>query len=126
MSVMAIILWALHALSPMRRLQESARHLLATMLHYLPDPRWPAWLDANPDDPSGYPTFERMLDDIDAGIDLLARVVERHLHVGVRLRRRFAARDQERMLLKPQRIDAVEARFLAGAAAHQADRQELV
>ena len=71
MSVMAIILWALHALSPMRRLQESARHLLATMLHYLSDPRWPAWLEANPDDPSGFPTFERMLDDLNAGIDLI-------------------------------------------------------
>ena len=71
MSLMAIILWALHALSPMRRLQESARHLLATMLHYLSDPRWPAWLEANPDDPSGFPTLERMLDDLNAGIDLL-------------------------------------------------------
>jgi hypothetical protein len=55
----------------MRRLQESARHLLVTMLHYLSDPRWPAWLEANPDDPSGFPTFERMLDDLNAGIDII-------------------------------------------------------
>ncbi|HEV7693108.1 MAG TPA: hypothetical protein VGO52_19895 [Hyphomonadaceae bacterium] len=71
MSLMAIILWALHALSPMRRPQESARHLLTTLLHHLSDPRWPAWLEANPDDPSGFPTFEGMLDDLDTAIDIL-------------------------------------------------------
>src|SRR5262245_5523082 len=71
MSVMAIILWALYPLSPWRRHYESARHLLQTMLRVLSDPRWPQWLNANPDDPSGFPVFERMLDDLDAGIDRL-------------------------------------------------------
>ena len=71
MSLMAIILWALYGLSPLRRLEESARHLLSTMLRVLSDPRWPRWLEQNRKDPSGYPNFERMLNELNAGIDLI-------------------------------------------------------
>jgi len=42
------------------------------------------------------------------------------------LDRRIAAWHQKRMLLQTQWRDAVEARFLAAATTHQADRQELV
>src|SRR5665647_17404 len=63
--------------------------------------------------------------DVDAGIYLLARRVEKtRLPAGAWLHR--AARRQEGIVLQAQWSDAVEARFLAGSASHQADRQELV
>src|SRR5271170_5232771 len=65
--------------------------------------------------------------DIDAGKYLLAGIVETaELQAGARLARRLAAWRQKRMVRKMQRRDAVEARFLAGAAAHQTDGKELV
>src|SRR5258707_11246594 len=65
--------------------------------------------------------------DVDAGVDLLARVVERaELRAGVRLGLRMATRRQKGIVLQPQWSGAVEARFLAGSASHEADRQELV
>src|SRR6185437_7799276 len=46
--------------------------------------------------------------------------------VGARQNNGMVARRQKPMLLKMQRRDAVQARLLAGSAAHQADREELV
>src|SRR5437868_4001429 len=64
--------------------------------------------------------------DLDAGIDLIARVVERHIiDAELRHNRRVACRDQERIILQAQRGDPVEARLVAASTAHQADRQEL-
>jgi hypothetical protein len=65
--------------------------------------------------------------DVDAGIYLLARVVERaDFQAGTRLHRRIAAWRQKGMVLHAQWSGAVEARFLAGPTAHETDGQELV
>jgi hypothetical protein len=79
MSLMAIILWALYPLSPWKRYYEFARHLLTTLLTHLNDQRWIDWLEANPDDPQGVCLFERIIDDINAGIDLLIYVRAREI-----------------------------------------------
>ena len=71
MSLMAIILWALYPLSPWRRLQELARHLLHVIFRNLTDQRTVDWLCANPDDPGGIARIERCIDDLDAFTDFL-------------------------------------------------------
>src|ERR1019366_6051883 len=59
----------------------------------------------------------RALGDIDAGVDLPARVVEKaDRRAGARLVRRIAGWRQKGMLLQAQRIRAIKARFLAGTA----------
>src|SRR5258706_15429254 len=64
---------------------------------------------------------------IDAGVDVLARVVERtDLGAGARLDRRIATWRQKGMVAQAQWGGAVEARFLAGSASHEANRKELV
>jgi hypothetical protein len=79
MSLMAIILWALYPLSPWKRYYEYARHLLKTLLTHLNDQRWIDWLEACPDDPQGICLFERIIDDLNAGIDLLVYVRAREI-----------------------------------------------
>src|SRR5258708_10114250 len=69
----------------------------------------------------------RALGDVDTGDHLLARVVERaELRAGARLDRRIATWNQKGMVLQAQWRGAIEARFLAGPASHEADGQELV
>src|ERR1700720_3478420 len=58
--------------------------------------------------------------DVDAGVDLLARVVERaELRAGIGRDLRMAARRQKGIVLQPQWSGAAEARFVAGSASHQ-------
>src|SRR5258706_1779683 len=65
--------------------------------------------------------------DVDAGVDMLARVVERaELRAGVRLDLRMVTRRQKGIVLQPQCSGAFEARFLAGSTSHEAYRPELV
>ncbi|HEV7693394.1 MAG TPA: hypothetical protein VGO52_21340, partial [Hyphomonadaceae bacterium] len=71
MSLMAIILWALHALSPWRQMYERAHNLLKASIRYLHDPDMVGWLCANPDNPSGIALIERGLDVLSPNIDLL-------------------------------------------------------
>jgi hypothetical protein len=68
---MAIILWALYPLSPWKRLYESARHLLQVILKNFRDQNFLEWLCARADDPEGVPYIERMIDDLNAVMDLL-------------------------------------------------------
>ena len=70
-SLMAIIFFALYPLSPMKRMWESVRHLLAVILKGLNDEHFIGWLCANPDDPRGVACIERCLDDFNAVIDLM-------------------------------------------------------
>src|SRR6185437_6148990 len=63
--------------------------------------------------------------DLDAGVDLRARGIERP-EIQSRRQQWIFDRRQERIVLDEQRRFAVEARLLAGAAFHEADRQELV
>jgi hypothetical protein len=71
MSLMAIILWALNAFSPWRRLHERTRHLLDTVLRMVQDKHSLDWVRAYPDHPHSIPLIERALDDLGSGIDLL-------------------------------------------------------
>jgi hypothetical protein len=71
MSLMAIILWALNAFSPWRRLYAHAHHLLQVIIRNLNDQATVNWLCANPDDPDGIPRIERCIDDLKAALDLL-------------------------------------------------------
>ncbi len=71
MSLMAIILWALHALSPTRGLIEGVRHLLTAVCNQLTAHASQDWLCANPDDPRGVATLERYLDDAEAMIHFI-------------------------------------------------------
>src|ERR1700693_2753706 len=65
--------------------------------------------------------------DVDAGVYLRTRIVDRaEFRAEARGGRRIANGRQEGIVLKTQRSDAVEARFFAGSASHQANRQELV
>src|SRR3954468_3306646 len=87
--------------------------------------------DGHPDIGAGLVEDEKIKagsrSDIDASVDLLARVCQRpELRERARVHRRLAARHQEGMLLEVQRSGAIEARFLAAAASHQSNRQELV
>jgi hypothetical protein len=79
MSLMAIILWALHPLSPWRRYYESARYLLDVLIRNIEDQRTVDWLCAYPDDPRGISHIERAIDDRHAGIDLLIYIRAREL-----------------------------------------------
>ena len=79
MSLMAIILWALYPLSPWRRLHESARYLLDVLIRNIQDPRTVDWLCTYPDDPRGIPHFERVIDDLHAGMDLLIYIRAREI-----------------------------------------------
>src|SRR5690348_8338935 len=74
MSLMAIILWALNALSPWRRYYEATRHFLQVIIRNLGDEATLRWLCLNPDDPEGVPLIERAIHDLHAGIDLLIYV----------------------------------------------------
>src|SRR4029077_21053443 len=65
-------------------------------------------------------------DDVDAGQSLLARIEAAEFHIEVRPDRRFAVRDQIRVLLEAKRAGAVIARLARVARAHQPDRQELI
>src|SRR5436853_6607527 len=62
---------------------------------------------------------------LDAGIDLIARVVERDIDAEFRHNNRLARRDQEWIIFQTQGREAVEARLVAASAAHQTNRQEL-
>src|SRR5450631_2087110 len=64
--------------------------------------------------------------DLDAGLDLFAGVVKGDLQVAVGLDGLGAGGHQERIVLQTQWRGAIETRFLAGTASHQADREELV
>src|SRR5665213_1355566 len=63
--------------------------------------------------------------DVDAGQHLIAGVVE-PAEIEARGKRRVLDGRQERIAFPVQRRDAVEAWLLAGAAIHEADREELV
>src|SRR6185436_263090 len=62
--------------------------------------------------------------DLDAGIDLVARIVA-NLKTWRRRHDRIVARDQEWIIFQPQRLDTVKRRLLTAAAAHHANRHEL-
>jgi hypothetical protein len=79
MSLMAIILWALHPLSPWRRYYELARWLLDVLIRNKEDPRTVDWLCAYPDDPRGISHIERAIDDLHAGMDLLIYIRAREI-----------------------------------------------
>jgi len=66
--------------------------------------------------------------DVDAGVDMLARVCRegRTSSRSPAWNLRMVTRRQKGIVLQPQWSGAVEARFLAGSASHEADRQELV
>src|ERR1700761_7574973 len=67
----------------------------------------------------------RAFGDLHAGHDLIAGVVEL-AEIEARRQRRISDRTEERVAFQLQRRDAIQARLLAGAAIHEADRQKLV
>ena len=79
MSLMAIIMWALHPLSPWKRYYEAARHLLDVLIRNIQEQRTVDWLCAYPDDPGGISHIERAIDDLNAGIDLLIYIRAREI-----------------------------------------------
>jgi hypothetical protein len=79
MNLMAIILFALYPLSPMKRLWERARFVLQVILGNFEDPRFIDWLCANPDAPGGVAQVERCIDDLNSGLDLLIHARAREI-----------------------------------------------
>src|SRR5690349_18059761 len=79
MVLLSVILWCLYPLAPAKRMYEAARHLLQLTVHKLSDPRWIDWLCENPDDRRSFPAFERILDTLNATIDLLIHLRAREI-----------------------------------------------
>jgi hypothetical protein len=71
MTLLSVLLWCLYPLAPAKRLYELTRYALHQTLAKLSDERWIAWLCQDPDDPRSFPTFERWIDNLGSGIDLL-------------------------------------------------------
>ena len=114
MSLMAIILWALHALSPIRRLQEGARYLLQSLVHVFADPQAVDWLCAYPDDPEGIARIERCLDDLHAVTDFLVYQKARAI-LGLRYTRWLKPRPAPPQRRRSQSFEDLFARFEACA-----------
>jgi hypothetical protein len=79
MTLLSVLLWCLYPLAPARRLHELTRHALHQTLAKLSDERWIDWLCADPDNPRGFATFERWIDNLNTGIDLLIYLRAREL-----------------------------------------------
>jgi hypothetical protein len=79
MTLLSVLLWCLYPLAPAKRLYELTRYALHQTLAKLSDERWIAWLCQDPDDPRSFPTFERWIDNLGSGIDLLIHLRAREL-----------------------------------------------
>src|SRR5262245_32244943 len=85
MNLMAIILWVLYPLSPMKRVWELVRRFLAALVRNFQDEAFIEWLCANPDDPKSIANIELCLDDLNAIIDLMIYEKAREI-LGLRAR----------------------------------------